>query len=263
MNDELAMRRRRRGVIALGLLVTVVFGTTWLASSRTAIHDVGTTSELIIINDAGPVRVRSLTDYDGADGELGSGGAVIRTSESWLLRGPKVEMLTEGNTSAFRITCPNRLPCRATAEVFVPSGVSLSIVAANDVVEVDSFSGAMSIFAGEGGVALGAVDGSVSIASEGPVNGATLGPSQLTVEVVDGDVSLRYEDAPTVLAIVGGEGDILVELPPNEDYAIDVQAETVEQEIESDAEAERLVSVRSRGAVSVRPTDTNRDREDN
>ncbi len=235
----------------------LVFGTTWLASDRTGVHDVGVSAELLVVNDAGPVRVRSLESYDGDQSEERSGGAIIRTSESWLLRGPKIEQLIDGDASAFRITCPNRLPCRASIEVFVPSGVALSVVAADDLVQVDAFDGAMSIFAGEGGVVLGTVTGSVSITSNGPVSGTSLGPAQLTVDVVDDDVSLTYLDPPSVLAVLGGEGDVTIELPPSEDYVIDAEGAETAIGIESELTADRLISVRSEGSVSIQFADPN------
>lgn len=251
-------KRRRWWLAALGLVLLVVVGSTWLASDRSSVYDVGVSPEVLIINDAGPVRVRSLESYDGDD-EVVSGGVIVRSSESWLLRGPRIEMLTEGDASAFRITCPSRLPCRASVEVFVPAGVALSIVAANDLVQVDAFDGAMSIFAGDGGVVLGTVAGSVSITSNGSVTGTSLGPSELTIAVVEGDVSLAYLDAPTVLAVRSGDGTVSVELPPDEDYAIDVQADESTIGVESDAAADRLVSVRSDGSVSIQPYDSNED----
>lgn len=247
-----APQRRRWWVAVLGLGLLLVFGTTWLASDRSTVYDVGVSPEVLIINDAGPVRVRSLASYDG-DEEIAAGGVIVRSSESWLVRGPRVEMLTEGDASAFRITCPSRLPCRASVEVFVPGGVALSIVAANDLVQVDAFDGAMSIFAGEGGVVLGSVTGSVNITSSGPVTGSSLGPAEMTVSVVEGDVSLAYLDAPTVLAVRNGDGAVVVELPPGEDYAIDVQAVETAIGMASDAEADRIVSVRSDGSVSIQP----------
>lgn len=237
----------------LVVVVLCVLGTTWFASSRTGIYDVGASSELLIVNDAGSVRVRSLDAYDGAAEDLASGGVLVRSSESWLLRGPRIEQLTEGDASAFRITCPSRLPCRASIEVFVPRGVDLSIVAANDLVQIDSFDGAMSVFAGEGGVVLGAVAGSVSIVSEGPVQGTNLGPSELTVDVVDANVSLMYLEAPMVLAVVSGEGDVLVGLPTSASYAVGVEAGESVLGIVSDPASDRLVSIRSAGSVSIQP----------
>jgi len=243
----------------VGLIVLLVFGTTWLASERSGVHDLGVSAEVLIVSDAGPVRVRSLESFDGVVEGMTDGGVVVRSTESWLLRGPKVEQLTDGAGAAFRITCPNRLPCRASIEVFVPSGVALSIVAADDLVQVDAFDGAMSIFAGDGGVVLGTVTGSVSITSTGPVIGTSLGPAQLTVDVVDNDVLLTYLDAPTVLAVLGGEGDVTIELPPDEDYAIDVEGAEIVVGIESELTAERLVSVRSGGSVSIQFSDPNVD----
>lgn len=251
MAVERSVRWRRRGVALVAVVALCVLGSTWLASSRTGVYDVGATGELLIVNDAGPVRVRSLDAYDGAPEDLAAGGVLVRSAESWLLRGPKIEQLTEGDASAFRITCPSRLPCRASIEVFVPHGVDLSIVAANDVVQIDSFDGAMSVFAGEGGVTLGSVTGSVSIVSEGPVQGTSLGPSELTVDVVDADVSLTYLEAPTILAVVSGDGDVVIELPMNESYALAVEAGESVLGLVSDPSSDRLVSIRSAGSVSI------------
>lgn len=253
---EPQVRWRRAAIAAVGLVVMLVFGTTWLASGRDGVHTIGATSELLIVNDAGPVRVRALDSYDGEPQAVVDGGLIVRTAESWLLREPKVEQLTEGDGSVFRVTCPSRLPCRASIEVFVPSGVALSIVAADDLVQVDAFDGAMSIFAGDGGVVLGSVAGSVSITSTGPVTGARLGPAQLTVDVLDEDVSLTYLDPPTVLAVLGGAGDVTIELPADEEYEIDAGGAETVVGIESETAADRLVSVRSEGTVSIQFSET-------
>lgn len=245
--------------VALGCVVLGVLGTTWLASSRSEVHDLGTGNELLIINDAGPVRVRSLESYDGPAVDLEQGSLLARTSESWLLRSPSIEQLTTDDAAAFRVTCTGRLPCRASVEVFVPIGIELSIVAANDIVQVDSFRGAMSVFAGEGGVALGEVDGSVRIVSDGPVQGSNLGPSALSVNVVDDDVTLSYVDAPSLMSIVSGAGAIVIEVPSGNDYAVAVEATQADIGIESDPDADHLLSVQSEGPVSIQATDVTED----
>ena len=251
MAVEAPAQWRRLGAGLVGLIVLLVFGTTWLASDRSGVHELGVSSELLIVNDAGAVRVRSLDSYDGEEvGEV-NGGAIVRTAESWLLRGPLIEQLIDGDSSAFRMTCPSRFPCRATLEVFVPDGVALSIVAADDLVQVDAFNGSMSIFAGDGGVVLGTVTGSVSIISDGPVTGTSLGPAELSVDVVDDDVSLTFLDSPTVLAVLGGEGSVTIEVPPGDDYAIDAEGVETEISIETEPTSDRLISVRSAGSVSI------------
>lgn len=251
MAAEPTARWQRRALVTAGLIALLVFGTTWFASERSGVHELGDVAEVLIINDAGPVRIRSLDSLDGEVDAITSGGVVIRSAESWLLQGPDIEQQVTGAAGVFRLTCPGRMPCRASVEIFVPSGVAVSIVAANDQVSVDSFDGALTIFAGDGGVQLGSVAGSVSITTSGPVDGVTLGPTELTVDVVDDHVSLSYLDAPTVVAVLGGEGDVTIELPPGEDYAIDAEGAATSLGIESDLTADRFVSVRSSGSVSI------------
>lgn len=249
--EAIGARWRRAGIALLALLVLSILGTTWLSSSRSEVHDLGTSAELLIVSDAGPVRIRTLAAFEADGEEVSSGGVLVRSTQSWLLRAPKIEQVGDGASSAFRVTCPSRFPCRASLEVYVPSGTAVSIVAADDAVQVDGFAGALSLFAGEGGVSLGAVSGSVSIVSKGPVAGDSLGPAELTIDAVDSDVTLRYLDAPTVLAVVAGNGDVSIVLPRGEDFAVDAQAPDVDLSIPSDPSAERIVSVRSEGAVTI------------
>lgn len=258
MSDRQRSPWPRRGLAAVVLIASIVLGSTWFSSSSSEVVAIGANDTLLIVNDAGPVRVRSLESYDD-DAAMVDGG-MVRVSQSWLLGAPEIEVLNGATGSALRATCPSRFPCRVSLEVFVPDGVELSIVAANDQVQIDAFSGAMSVFAGDGGAMLGDVSGSVSVVSAGPVSGASLGPDELTVEVIDSSVSLVYLDAPTVLSVVGGRADVSIELPPRQAFAVAVDAATVDLAIESDAEAERTVTVQSAGSVSIGPVAAAEDR---
>lgn len=207
---------------------------------------------ILLINDAGPVRVRSVESFDGVlDEKVGATGVIVRSSQSWLVRGPLIESEADGDSMVVRATCPTRFPCRAALEIFVPAGVQLSVVAAGDMVQIDTFSGALSVFAGEDGVALGSVTGSVSIVSDGPVNGATLGPAELTVAVVDDLVDLDFIDPPMLLSVSAGSRDVKISLPPNEDYLIDASAPDVVIGVDSNESSDRLVSVRADGSVLI------------
>ncbi len=263
---EPSSRWGRRLLIVFGSIIVVVFASSWLARSSRATTTFDRAGTVLIVNDAGPVRVRTLGALDaGVDG-LGigvddvaaataeAGGVVVRSSDSWLLRRPVVESLLEDGDLVVRVTCPSRLPCRSSLEVFVPDGIELTVVAASDMVEVDGFAGALLAVAGDEGVALGSVSGSVSVVSDGPVRGTTLGPSELTVDVVDDVVSLTYLDAPTVVAVNGGGAEISIELPGGVDYAVDIEALTQEIGVDVGDEAERRVSVRSTGSVVVANT---------
>jgi len=122
------------------------------------------------------------------------------------------------------------------------------------MVQVDNFDGALSIFAGEEGVVLGSVSGSTSIVSDGPVRGGTLGPTELTIEVVDDPVELTYIDPPMLLSVSAGTRGVLISVPTDEDYLIDAEAPVVTIGIDSTESSERLISVRAGGTVSIDAT---------
>ncbi len=255
----------RRLLLALGTVVLVVFASSWQARSSRSITTFDAAGTVLIVNDAGPVRIRSLEaigaaidgvevpgDASAAD-VVDTGGVVVRSSDSWLLRRPVVESLFEDGSLVVRVTCPGRFPCRASLEVFVADGVELTVVAASDMVEVDSFDGALLVVSGDEGVVLGSVSGSVSVVSDGPVRASSLGPSELSIDVVDDIVEIAYLDAPTVLAVNGGEGAISIELPGDVDYAVDIEAPAQDVRVDVDDLSERRVSVRSSGSVVVSP----------
>ena len=256
---------RRRLLIVLGAVLLVVAASSWLARSSRSTTSFDAAGTVLIVNDAGPVRVRSLAalgvDVDGVEDASDDSGAaaiaarsvVVRSADSWLLRRPVVESLFQDGGLVVRVTCPGRFPCRSSLEVFVDDGVELTVVAASDMVEVDAFDGALLVVSGDEGVVLGSVSGSVSVVSDGPVRGWTLGPSELTIDVVDDIVDIAYLDAPTVLAVNGGEGKISIEVPGDVDYAVDIEAPTQDVLVDIDDLSEQRVSVRSNGSVVVRP----------
>lgn len=249
-------RRWRRWVIVLLALVgSLVVGTTWFGSSTRTVETFPDANRILLVNDAGPVRVRSMASFDGVlDQSVSAAGIIVRSSQSWLVRSPRIESATEGQSMVVRATCPTRLPCRVAVEIFVPPGIQLSVVAARDMVQVDNFDGALSIFAGEEGVVLGSVSGSTSIVSDGPVRGGTLGPTELTIEVVDDPVELTYIDPPMLLSVSAGTRGVLISVPTDEDYLIDAEAPVVTIGIDSTESSERLISVRAGGTVSIDAT---------
>lgn len=262
---EPGSRWPRRLLIGAGLIVLSVFATTWLASSSRSAYAFEAVDTVLIVNDGGAVRVRTLASVDpsltadlaaqtGGDLAIDPAGVVVRTTDSWLLGKPGFESLQRDGELVIRATCSARLPCRTTLDVYVPQGIELTVVAASDMVEVDSFDGALLVFAGDEGVVLGSVTGSVSVVSDGPVRGSTLGPAELTIEVGDGPVQLTYLDLPDVLAITGVSSPVTVELLSSADYAMDIEAAEVLVSVDENELSERRVSIRTDGRVVVEPT---------
>ena len=260
---------RRRLLIGLGLVLLIVVATGWLASSARTVEVQAQAESILVINDAGPVRIRSGPSVDeaaaadlsddvpsegGAAGSIDLSGVVVRSTSSWLLRQPDIESLSRGGELVVRATCPSVLPCRVSLEVFVPLGIELTVVAANDLVQIDSFDGSLLAFTGDEGVSLGSVTGSVSVVSEGPVRGTTLGPAELTIEAIDDPVQLTYLDVPTVLAITAVNAPVTVELPADASYAIDAEGDDVSVGVDADDLADQRVSIRTGGRVIVEPT---------
>lgn len=253
-------------LIAAGFLILLLFASSWLAGSSRVVEAFGPVDDAFVVSDAGPVRIRSWSTVDetvlaelgdAAEGSDLERDVVVRATTSALVRRPQLESLREGGGLVFRSTCDTRLPCRSALEVFVPDGMELTVVATSDMVQVDSFEGALLVFAGDAGVALGSVAGSVSVVSGGPVQGSTLGPAELTVEVVDASVQLTYLDVPEVLAVSAGSGPVTIELPSEAAYAADIRADDVAVSVDVDDQSERLVSVDTEGRVIIEPTLTN------
>lgn len=266
--DEASPWPRRLAAI-VGLVVLTVLATGWLSSTARPVETFGAVDSVLLVSDAGPVRVRSMAEIDEsvraeltaevaeeADGELaatgGVAGVVVRSNESWLVSRPRLEALERDGELVVRVDCPGRFPCRSSVEVFVPDGVALTVVAARDMVEVDSFDGALQVFAGNDGVALGSVTGSASVVSEGPVRGSTLGPAELTIQAVDDPVQLTYLDVPEIVAVMGQDAAVTIGLPASVDYAVEVPDDATVG-VDADSLAERRVLVQSDGRVVVEP----------
>ena len=171
--------------IGVGVVVVTVFVTAWLASTERSAYGFDSVDSVLIVNDGGAVRIRSLDSVDaalaadldrtGADGRTGDtgvagAGVIVQTSDSWLLRTPTFESLQRDGQLVVRATCNTRLPCRTTLDVYVPAGIELTVVAASDIVQVDAFDGALLLFAGDEGVVLGSITGSVSVVRRSSTN---------------------------------------------------------------------------------------------
>lgn len=244
-------------------MLLTVFAGSWFASSSRSVEVFGTVDSVFVVSDAGAVRIRSWDSLDDTtrdelaadvDGGIDQTGVVVRRTDSWLLHRPDVDSLVGDGGLVVRTRCDTRLPCRSTLEVFVPDGVELRVVAASDMVQVDSFDGALLVFAGDGGVALGSVAGSVSVVSEGPVRGSTLGPRELTVDVVDDPVQLTYLDPPDVVAVTAGTAPVTLELPTDATYALDIRAIDPAVSVAVDDRSQRVVFIQSDGRVVVEST---------
>ena len=269
MEERSPWRRLLAG--AVGVVVLAILASGWLTSSARPVEAFGSVRSILVVSDAGPVRVRSLPLVDEATlGELtevlpgvgdepatiDTSGVLVRSTQSWLLRRPVTETLERDGELVVRVTCQTRLPCRASVEIFVPVGVQLTVVAADSMVEVDSFDGALQVFAGEKGVELGSVTGSAGVVSDGPVRGSTLGPAEMTIQVVDGPVQLTYLDVPDLVAVTAVDAAVDIELPASTEYVVDVPSENSTVGVESGDGEEHRVFVRSDGRVVVEPTFT-------
>lgn len=254
----------QRVLLALvGLLVLTVFASVWLGSSSRSVETFDPVGAVFVVSDAGSVRIRSWSAVedsvraelaDTVEDRIDEGGVVVRASDSWLVRRPDFESLRQGSELVVRSRCDTRFPCRSTLEVFVPDGIELTVVAASDMVQVDSFDGRLLVFAGDEGVVLGSVAGSASVVSRGPVRGSTLGPRELTVDAVDDPVQLTYLDVPDVVAVTAGAGSVTIELPSTAAYAMDIRAVDASISVDADGDSGRLVSIETEGRVVVEPT---------
>lgn len=245
-------RRTRVGWI-LGVPVVVIVLMTaalaWFDRSEVYEIDIGPASRILLVNDAGPIRIRSTPD--------GSMNAGLTRYDSWLLDRPRLEVETDttstSNEVAVRITCQRTFGCRSSTELSVPAGIELVVVATAGMVEVDRFDGALTVYASDDGLVLGPVGGSLRIVSAGPVRGNDLVTEEIDLLVADDRVELGFVTAPSAISIEAGVEPVVVALPTDEPYRIDVDTGAGAQRVDvvSDPDAERVVVIRSLGPVSV------------
>ena len=228
-------------VLAFGLAVA---GSGWFDRSAEETLDLATPARVLLVNDAGPVRVRS---HDAADG-----GASLTYRDSWLVRRPTLEQETGIEGAVIRLTCATWLPCRSSTELSVPAGTEVVVVSSVGLVEVGDFDGVISVFSTGEGVALGAVSGSIRIVSEGSVEGFSLTADAVEVLVSEGDAHLRFARSPSELAIAADQGAAQVSVP-NQRFVVDAVSTSadVTLDLRQSETADRVIVIRAAGPVVI------------
>lgn len=260
--DERLTSRRRKIRSSIGILVIVgFFGFGWLDRTEEASLTFGDLRRIVVISDAGPVEV--------ASGEENRAHHV----DSFMLRGPTIELATDDDEAVFRVRCETSWPCRATTSIEVKPGTELLVIATGGTVQVSSFSGDLTVFASAGEVLLGPVAGSARVVSDdGDVAGFGLSLDELTVEVDDAELDLEFAQSPASVVLTSDRGSVDLSLPdtgydlrlpePDErDAAIDLQlradatdaSSASAQTTETTDEGPGTVAIRANGTITVRP----------
>jgi hypothetical protein len=238
---------RSRLLRGAGLFVVVaffVFG--WSDRSTVEVIELGAPRRVIVVSDAGPVVVRT------------SDSNRVTHSDSWVVRGPTVDLGSDQDESVVRIRCVTRFPCRSATTVDLVPGVELVVISLRDAVDVASFDGALTVFSEGGDVVLGPLRGSARVVSAaGRIDGFGLRATELTVEVDRAAIDLQFDSAPTSVVLTSVAGPIRLETP---DTGYDVMVRTgpananrVDVEVANVPGAASTVSIRSDGPVSILP----------
>ncbi len=238
-------RWRRLLTVPLLLILLAVLGSSWFDRTDVTTIEIGATNRILLVNDAGPIRIRSLAESEGPP-EL-----VLR--DSWLIRRPELEQVAGAEGVVIRLSCPTRFPCRSAAELSVAAGTEVVVVSTDGLVEVGRFDGSLTVFSSGEGVALGAISGSTRVVSDGVVFGSDLQSTSASVMASEGDVDITFSRSPAALVIEadGGRVDVVV---PNQRFRLDIESSegTIVADVRESETADRTILVRSVGPVTVR-----------
>ncbi len=226
--DDPRPQKRRHWIVPVLVLALLLALFGLFDRSEQTTVELGTPSRIVVISEAGPVRV--------------SQGPVSQVThrDSWAFSRPEVEIEARQSDILIRITCGSLMPCRSSIDLEVTGAPDLLIVA-DGFVDVDRFDGKLTVLSADGGVALGAVSGSVRVGANDSVTGAGIQTELLDISS-SGDVQLWFggEIVQHRIQVLSSDGEVR----PTSD-------ETVTIEISSDGDAERSVAIRSDGEVSL------------
>lgn len=191
-------------------MASVVVFLGWGDRSASTEHALAT-SEVLVVNVAGPVTVT---------GSATVTGATVRVDESWLFGRPEVTVEVSDGRTVVRARCPGRGPCRAAVDVEMGAGSEL-VVVASDAVTVRRFDGSLSALSAEGDVSFGPVSGSVRAVAAGRIGGWGLLVDEADLSAGQA-IDLTFVAAPGSV-VVDGAGDVSVALP-DDDYLVVTEA---------------------------------------
>ncbi len=248
ISERPSARRLRRRWIVLGVAVAAWAAFIALDRSNTRVVELGQPERLMVVSDAGPIHVVERLD-----------GAMATISESWFFGRPDLEREDLGGTTVLRVRCGG-VSCRAEIRVEVGPGIELVTINDGDVIQVDQFSGALTAIASGSSVELGAVVGSLRVTTDGSVRAARLDADVVDVAASEGDVDLRFIQAPAEVTVRAGTGDIDIALPAGDGYDAELAAATIEVDemvtvVDRDPDEPAVlpgrIVVRSSGALTI------------
>lgn len=231
----------------IGVLVIGVFlALGWADRSDVGTIDTGLVGRMLVISDAGPVEVTR--------GEQNR----VTHSDSWLVRPPQIEVVADDDEAVVRIRCRTSWPCRSAVKVETRPGVELVVIAADGGVQLESFEGALTVFADQGEIVAGPLVGSARLVNgSAGVRGFGLGLTELTVDVDEAPIDVQFAQSPSSVVLSSAEGPIRLEVPDTgyqftirtpEDSVDDVDISLISTDT-SDAQ----ISIRTDGPITVVP----------
>ncbi|MFI6324179.1 hypothetical protein ACIBG8_42095 [Nonomuraea sp. NPDC050556] len=168
--------------------------------------------------------------------EPGAAGAItLRRALQWSGDKPKVKEEWDGGVLRLSATCPGAdqpdgPTCQASYVISVPPETALDASTISGELDVRGIYGALRLSSVSGDVEAGQTPASLWARTQtGNVNAHDLRGGPADVEIGKGNADLSYSKAPSdVSVIVRASGDIRLNLPTGEPYAITTSGENVD-----------------------------------
>lgn len=226
--DGREVPRRRWWILPALVLGSLIAFLGWFDRSAAESVELGTPSRIIVVSDAGPVRLST------------GPTSTVTHRDSWVVSQPKFEISIDGAAVLIRVVCDTKMPCRSSIDLQV-TGTPDVLIVAEGFVDVDRFEGKLSILSSKDGVALGPISGSVRVVSTESVVGYGLRTDLLDISA-NNDVYLSFGDryVPHRIQVLDTDGDVR----PTEDDDVTIG-------VQSDGEADRSIAIRAGGEVSL------------
>ncbi|GAA3220098.1 DUF4097 family beta strand repeat-containing protein [Actinocorallia longicatena] len=212
------MRWRIGGAVATVLVLAVGVGSVWMWLLRGS----ETTSRTL-------QRAASRLDFDFNDADLviepGPPGRIrVERELTWAIEKPEISEVWDGDTLRVKITCRTGVGggCSAVYRIRIPAETAVNAVTGGGNIKFEDLTGTISARTGSGEIRLANTVGDLTL-DNGSGNVRVTGSRSQRVHAVSGagNVELGFTTAPSSITVKSGAGNIEVQVPPGQDYAVE------------------------------------------
>jgi hypothetical protein len=251
------LSRGRRAVLVVGGLLALA-AVAWTTLSIVSV--LGRTTDTRVDDLAAPSeRLEVRTSSGSVDITPASDGRVrVQTRSRYGLRAPALEQRDEGGTLRLDADCAAYdTICSVDYVIAVPSGLGVVVRTGSGDIAVSGSSAAVSAHTGSGSVTVDGVTGDVDLKTgSGSVRGRGVTSEAANARTGSGDIDLEFLDPPLDVRAQTGSGDVTLDLPGDQAYAVDLDTGSGDQTVDVDVSSRSPHKVRGRtgsGDITVRP----------